>query len=101
MTEQLHDLRFPNESKAYRDARNALLVAELELRRQVERVASQRRALPPGGEVREDYVFDDLAGGARRPVKLSQLFGPHDTLVTYNFMFSPREGARPCPMCTS
>ena len=37
---------FPNESAEYRAARNALLVAEIELRRHIERVASQRRALP-------------------------------------------------------
>jgi predicted dithiol-disulfide oxidoreductase (DUF899 family) len=101
MAEQLHDVRFPNESEAYREARNALLLAELELRRQVERVAAQRRALPPGGEVRQDYVFDEMIDGAKRGTRFSDLFGPHDTLVAYNFMFSPREGARPCPSCTS
>ena len=42
---------FPNESAEYRAARNALLAEEIELRRAVERLASQRRALPPGGEV--------------------------------------------------
>ena len=41
--------RFPNESAEYRAARNALLVEEIELRRHIERVASQRRALPAGG----------------------------------------------------
>ena len=39
--------------------------------------------------------------GAIRRVTLSELFGPHETLVAYNFMFAPREGARPCPSCTS
>lgn len=38
---------FPNESPEYRKARNELLVEELELRRQIERVAAKRRALPP------------------------------------------------------
>jgi predicted dithiol-disulfide oxidoreductase (DUF899 family) len=42
---------FPNESPEYRSARNALLAEEIELRRQMERVASRRRALPPGGEI--------------------------------------------------
>ena len=37
---------FPNESAAYRAARNALLAEEIELRRHVERVAAQRRELP-------------------------------------------------------
>jgi len=43
------DIRFPGESGAYRRERNRLLEAEIELRRTVERVAAQRRALPPGG----------------------------------------------------
>jgi predicted dithiol-disulfide oxidoreductase (DUF899 family) len=88
--------RFPGESAEYRRARNALLAEEIELRRQIERVAAQRRALPPGGSVPEDYRFDGEAG----EVTLSQTFGAHDTLVTYNWMFGPRR-ERPCPMCTS
>ena len=44
-------VRFPNESAEYRAARTALLAEEIELRRHIERVAEQRRALPPGGEV--------------------------------------------------
>jgi len=43
--------RFPNESADYRRARQALLAEEIELRRHIERVAEQRRQLPPGGEV--------------------------------------------------
>jgi Bacterial protein of unknown function (DUF899) len=39
---------FPNESAVYRTARNALLVEEIELRRHIEHVAAQRRALPAG-----------------------------------------------------
>jgi predicted dithiol-disulfide oxidoreductase (DUF899 family) len=88
--------RFPGESAAYRAARTALLAEEIELRRHIERVAAQRRALPPGGPVPEDYRFE----GERGPLTLSQLFGRHDTLVTYNFMFGPQR-QRPCPMCTS
>jgi hypothetical protein len=41
----------PGESPAYRAARNALLIEEIELRRHLERVAAQRRALPAGGAV--------------------------------------------------
>ena len=52
-----HHLSFPNESEEYRSACNALLAEELELRRNIERVAAQRRALPPGGEVTADYKF--------------------------------------------
>jgi predicted dithiol-disulfide oxidoreductase (DUF899 family) len=88
--------RFPGESKAYREARLALLAEEIELRRHIERVAARRRALPPGGEVPEDYVFQ----GADGPARLSGLFGRHDTLVVYNWMFGPQR-QRPCPMCTS
>jgi predicted dithiol-disulfide oxidoreductase (DUF899 family) len=88
--------RFPGESAGYREARNALLAQEIELRRHIERVAAQRRALPPGGAVPTDYRFDSEQG----PVTLSQMFGNHDTLVTYNWMFGPRR-ERPCPMCTS
>ena len=49
---------YPNDSAAYREARTALLIEEIELRRHIERVAAQRRALPPGGEAR-DYEFND------------------------------------------
>jgi predicted dithiol-disulfide oxidoreductase (DUF899 family) len=95
---QLADLppRFPGESAGYRSARNALLAEEIELRRHIERVAAQRRALPPGGAVPEDYRFE----GEEGPLTLSEMFGEHDTLVTYNWMFGPQR-ARPCPMCTS
>lgn len=87
----------PNDSAAYRAARIALLAEEIELRRQIERVAAHRRALPPGGEPPQDYPFLDETGAT---VPLSALFGAHDTLVTYFWMFGP-ERARPCPMCTS
>jgi predicted dithiol-disulfide oxidoreductase (DUF899 family) len=97
----LHHISFPNESQGYRRARNALLEEEIELRRQIERVAAQRRALPTGGEISEDYVFE-AAGAASKPtrVRLSELFAPgKDTLVIYSFMYGP-ERARPCPGCT-
>ena len=87
---------YPNDSAAYREARTALLIEEIELRRHIERVAAQRRALPPGGEAR-DYEFNDEAG---KSVRLTDLFGTHDTLVTYFWMHGPQR-ERPCPMCTS
>ena len=46
-----YGLNFPNESAEYRRARAELLAEEIELRRHIERVAEQRRALPPGGEL--------------------------------------------------
>ncbi len=96
------DVRFPNESPEYREARNALLAAEAELRAQTERVASMRRALPLGGLVKEDYAFDELDDdGNARQVKLSELFVPgKDTLVVYGYMYGP-DAAAPCPLCTS
>ena len=87
---------YPNDSAEYREARVALLAEEVELRRHIERVAAQRRALPPGGEAR-DYRFKDEDG---KTVSLADLFGLHDTLVTYFWMYGP-ERERPCPMCTS
>ena len=79
-------IRFPGESDEYRRARNRLLEAEIELRRTIERVAAQRRALPLGGAVPEDYVFEAADGSGE--VKFSQLPAPgQDTLVIYSFMF--------------
>ena len=87
---------FPNESEAYRRARNALLQEEIELRRHIERVAAQRRSLPPGGEVPRGYRFQGEDG----PVTLEELFGDRQTLIVYSYMFGPQR-QRPCPMCTS
>jgi len=70
-------VRFPNESSEYRRARDALLVEEIELRRHIERVAEQRRALPPGGEVTKNYRFVGESG----PAIFSDLFGDKETLV--------------------
>jgi predicted dithiol-disulfide oxidoreductase (DUF899 family) len=96
----LHDFRFPNESAAYREARDALLAAERELRRKVEAVAALRRTLPPGGEVPEDYAFEEATGdGAIRTVRLSELFGDRRSLIAYSLMYGP--GSPPCPMCTA
>jgi len=97
----VHHIHFPNESTAYREARNSLLKEEMALRRQLERVAAQRRALPPGGEVREGYIFEAAgADGKPKRVTLSELFAPgKDTLAIYSFMFGP-ERERPCPGCT-
>jgi len=92
----------PNESVEYRKAREALLLEEIELRRHIERVAAQRRALPPGGEVKGDYRFMGEAGSVAgaNPVGIAELFGDKDTLVVYNWMYGPKR-ARPCPMCTA
>jgi predicted dithiol-disulfide oxidoreductase (DUF899 family) len=87
---------FPNESAEYRKARNELLVEEIELRRHIERVAAQRRALPHGGVAPRDYEFVSETG----PIRFSSLFGDKDTLMIYSMMYGPERKA-PCPMCTS
>jgi predicted dithiol-disulfide oxidoreductase (DUF899 family) len=101
----LHQVRFPNENARYRAARDELLRAEIELRRQVEQVAQMRAGLPAGGDVPEDYLFEQ--GGRSlddtttvRKVKLSELFGDKPTLVAYSYMYGPNM-AKPCPSCTS
>jgi predicted dithiol-disulfide oxidoreductase (DUF899 family) len=88
--------KFPNESGEYRQARNALLAEEIELRRHMEQVAEMRRQLPKGGVVPEEYSFNGETGKKR----FSDLFGDKDTLVVYSFMFGPQR-ERPCPMCTA
>ncbi|MGA8744438.1 MAG: DUF899 family protein [Solirubrobacterales bacterium] len=92
------DIRFPGESDDYRLERSRLLEAEVELRRATERVAAQRRALPPGGVVPENYRFEEVASGDGE-VRLSELFAAGtDTLVVYSFMFPRFSGdSRPGP----
>ena len=96
------NIRFPGESPEYRTARDALLERETELRRDLEAVAAARRALPPGGPVPQDYVFQGAgADGAPAPVRMSELFAPgKNSLAMYSFMFGP-DRERPCPSCTA
>ena len=64
---------FPNETPGYRAARAALLKREVALRREMEAIAVQLRALPSGGEVPEDYLFDCIgADGTPSTVRLSE-----------------------------
>ena len=77
----LHEHRFPGETPEYRAARDALLEAERDLRERVEKVAAQRRALPLGALIPEDYTFEEGArdhadGAPARKVRLSELFAP-------------------------
>ena len=89
-------MTFLGESPEYRAARDRLLAQEIELRRATEAVAVARRALPSGGVVPEDYVFE---GPGAAEVKLSDLFGPgKDSLIVYSFMFPRDPGdTRPGP----
>jgi predicted dithiol-disulfide oxidoreductase (DUF899 family) len=110
---------FPNETPQYRAARDALLEKEVALRRQMEAVAAELRALPPGGEITQDYRFQSMdAEGSSTEVRLSELFRGADTLMIYHYMFprhshderpGPSSGALaqlplidgPCPSCTA
>lgn len=87
---------FPGESADYASGRKALLAAEIEARRVLTDLAEQRRSLPPGPLIQGDYRFRDADGNE---LALIDLFGAHDTLITYFWMYGP-ERARPCPMCT-
>ena len=94
-------IEIPNESDAYRKARNELLEAEKDLRAQIENVAEQRRNLPEGGILKEDYVFDELVDGNVVQTKLSDLFNEgQDALFIYSFMHAPSMEA-PCTGCAS
>jgi predicted dithiol-disulfide oxidoreductase (DUF899 family) len=87
---------YPNESAEYRAARNKLLAEEIELRRHLERVASQRRALPLGGKIPQDFQLASQSG----PTRFSSLFGDKQTLMIYSMMYGPQRKL-PCPSCTS
>ena len=89
---------YPNETAEYRAARNELLKSESDLRTMIARVAETRRALPPGGQIAEDYVFQRLDGSE---VSVSALMnGGTGTLGIYSLMFGPSADAA-CPMCVS
>ena len=95
MPASLHPKRFPGEAPSYREARDKLLEAEIQLRKNIEEVAALRRTLPSGGQVPQDYVFTE--GGfdlndstTEKKVRMSQLFQPgKDTLAIYSYMFGP------------
>ena len=97
---QFHDRRFPGEDDAYRAARDELLAAEMDLRQRLEDVATKRRDLPPGGALKEDYVFVEESAGGETETHFSKLFATgKDSLVVYRFMYGPDAEAA-CPMCT-
>ncbi|MDQ2768154.1 MAG: DUF899 family protein [Gemmatimonadota bacterium] len=93
---------FPNESPEYRAARDKLLEMEIAERRATEALASARRELPPGGLLKEDYVFESAgADGALKKIKFSELFAPgKNSLILYNFMF-PRDPSDDRPPSTA
>jgi predicted dithiol-disulfide oxidoreductase (DUF899 family) len=97
--------RLTAESPEYVAAREELRRAEIELMEHEERVAAQRRRLPPGPAV-ENYVFEegprDLGAGDEpvQKVRLADLFsGPDRALIVYHLMYGKKQTS-PCPMCT-
>ena len=102
----LRQTNLPNESEEYLLKRDELRRAEIDLRKQRERVAELRRQLPQGPAV-QDYVFEEVSGkleSADTPVRktrLSELFtSPERSLVIYHYMFGKKQ-TKPCPMCTA
>jgi predicted dithiol-disulfide oxidoreductase (DUF899 family) len=95
-----------NESPEYLAQREELRLAEIELRKQRERCAELRRALPKGATI-QDYEFIegptsfDDGDALTKKVRLSELFtSPDRSLVVYHFMFGKKQTS-PCPMCTA
>ena len=98
----MSELRYPNESKDYRDARDALLKDEQELVDKTKAVAEKRRKLPLGGAAERGLRLPvgQRRQGRQQRVKFSELFGDKNTLLLYSFMFGPNWD-KPCPSCTS
>jgi predicted dithiol-disulfide oxidoreductase (DUF899 family) len=101
----LRHTRLANEPREYLQKREELRLAEMEMFRNIERVAALRRALPAGAEV-TDYVFQEgprdlnAGDGPITAVRLSELFtDPRRTLIVYHFMFG-KQNTTACPMCT-
>jgi predicted dithiol-disulfide oxidoreductase (DUF899 family) len=93
--------RYPNESREYREARDVLLKDEQALVEKIKAVAAKRRTLPPGGRLKEDYIFQWANDGrVGQRVRFSELFADKTTLLLYSFMFGPNWD-NPCPSCTS
>ena len=105
MNNQFHEIRFPGESEKYRNSRNELLKAEMALRTQIEATSKLRKALPTGGQISQDYQFEEeveVSGEEKlKQVKLSELFAEgKDSLIVYSFMYSA-DMKLPCTSCTS
>src|SRR5919106_4709017 len=82
-----------NESPEYLAKREEVRLAEIELMKQREKVATLRRQLPRGAIV-EDYEFIegpaslDEGDAPTNKVRLSELFtAPNRALVIYQFMY--------------
>ena len=98
----MSELRYPNETRPIATRAKPCSRTSRSSSTKTKAVAEKRRKLPPGGELKEDYVFQWASDGkvGQRRVKFSELFGDKDTLLLYSFMFGPNWD-KPCPSCTS
>lgn len=87
------DTRFVSK-ETWLAARRALLEEEKAATRERDRLAARRRALPPA-RVDADYRFMTEAGACG----LDALFGDHDQLVVYHFMYGV-DWEKPCLSCS-
>jgi predicted dithiol-disulfide oxidoreductase (DUF899 family) len=88
-------LLMPQADEAYRQSRERLRAAEIDLRDRIEAVAAMRRSLPPGPVV-PDYTF--VENGRR--VRLSELFSEGKPyLILYHLMYWAKDDDF-CPMCS-
>ncbi len=86
----------PGADGPYREARDRLRQAEIELRDRIEDVARLRRSLPPGPAA-PDYEFVDMSGNK---IRLSELFrGDKEDLIVYHLMYWAKDDDF-CPMCS-
>ena len=84
---------YPNETAEYRRARKVLLAEEIELRRHIERIAEQRRRLPPTSAAVPDVhlahgVLGGRGAGHRAGVVLAMV------ALAYRATRGGQEGAR-------
>lgn len=75
-------------------ARRKLLAQEKKFTRQRDAVTRLRRQLP-WEKAEKEYIFDGPAGKET----LADLFGKHNQLLVYHFMFAP-EWKEPCAHCS-
>ncbi|HEV3092430.1 MAG TPA: DUF899 family protein [Candidatus Cybelea sp.] len=88
-------LLMPSADEAYRQSRERLRAAEIDLRDRIEAVAAMRRNLPPGPVI-PDYTF--VENGNR--VRLSELFADGKPyLILYHLMYWADDDDF-CPMCS-
>lgn len=75
-------------------ARKEFLLKEKEFTYARERLSQQRRQLPMV-KIEQSYKFDSETG----PQSLADLFGPHEQLIIYHFMYG-KDWDEGCPSCS-